>query len=265
MRHRWLVLEMNFRKMKKISIIIATYNAAHVLQRCLDSIRPQKTEDVELVIVDGLSTDETMQIVKNNNDIIDLAISEKDNGIYDAWNKGITHSSGQWIMFIGADDQLSVGAIDAYLDFVKRSGADLDYVSAQLLYLDMKGNAIRTIGEAWRWSKFKRKMNVAHVTSLHNVALFEEVGLFDTNYKICADYELLLRKKELLRAAFMPKIVANMTIGGVSFTTQAIEETCQILSLHTKLSPIERVFMRAVKYAEFYFFKFRKSLFYSLK
>lgn len=249
----------------KISIIIATYNAATTLQSCLDSIRGQKSEDVELIIADGLSTDQTMQIVDQNKDVIDIALSEKDSGIYDAWNKGITHSSGQWIMFIGADDKLSDMAIADYLNFIEHADADLDYISAQLLYLDMKGNTIRTIGEAWRWSKFKRKMNVAHVTSLHNRTLFEEVGLFDTNYKICADYELLLRKKEKLRAAFLPKTVASMTVGGVSFTTQAIEETCRILSIHTKQSTLERIIMRAIKYIEFYFFKLRKSLFYSLK
>ena len=251
--------------MKKISIIIATYNAAQVLQRCLDSIRPQKTDEVELIIADGLSTDETMRIVNQNKDIIDIAISEKDKGIYDAWNKGILRTSGQWIMFIGADDKLLEGAIGAYLTFIENADTDLDYISAQLHYLDMKGNTIRMIGEAWRWSKFKRKMNVAHVASLHNRALFEEVGLFDTNYKICADYELLLRKKDKLRAAFMPEAVAKMTVGGVSFTTKAIEETCRILCLHTELNPMEQVVMKTIKYAEFYFFKLRKSLLYSLK
>ena len=75
--------------MKKISIIIATYNAGNVLQRCLDSIRPQKLDEIELLIIDGNSKDDTMDIINKNSDIVDYWVSEPDRGIYDAWNKGM--------------------------------------------------------------------------------------------------------------------------------------------------------------------------------
>ena len=74
--------------MKTISIIIATFNAGKVLQRCLDSLRPQKTEAIELLIIDGGSKDDTLRIIRDNAALVDYYVSEPDKGIYDAWNKG---------------------------------------------------------------------------------------------------------------------------------------------------------------------------------
>ena len=77
-----------------ISIIIATYNAEKTLQRCLDSIIPQLSDQVELIIIDGGSIDKTSEIVKSNSQYITYYLSEKDDGIYDAWNKGINKANG---------------------------------------------------------------------------------------------------------------------------------------------------------------------------
>ena len=94
--------------MKKIiSIIIATYNAEKTLKRCLNSIVSQKKDQLELLIIDGCSTDRTMDIVREFAESIDVIVSEVDKGIYDAWNKGIRLATGEWIMFLGADDYLT--------------------------------------------------------------------------------------------------------------------------------------------------------------
>ena len=88
----------------KISIIIATFNAELRLSRCLDSIISQKTEEIELLIIDGGSVDGTLKLIDSYKGCIDFVLTEKDNGIYDAWNKGIRQAKGEWIMFLGADD-----------------------------------------------------------------------------------------------------------------------------------------------------------------
>ena len=84
----------------------------------------QKTNDVEILIVDGGSTDSTMEIVKSYGVSIDYSISEKDQGIYDAWNKALKVAQGEWVMFLGADDYILSGSIKVYLDFVKQVDRD---------------------------------------------------------------------------------------------------------------------------------------------
>ncbi len=95
-----------------ISIIIVTYNAAKTLQASLDSIYRQKYPAIEIVMIDGASTDNTVEIIKQNADNLSYWVSEKDAGIYDAMNKGIKHATGNWIYFLGADDVLFDGFSD---------------------------------------------------------------------------------------------------------------------------------------------------------
>lgn len=142
--------------MKKISIIIATYNAGKVLQRCLDSIRPQKTDGIELLIIDGNSKDNTMEIVNANSDIIDFHVSKPDRGIYDAWNKGIKAATGEWILFLGADDQLMPNAISVYLEYLSVDLIDnVDIISAKAKMIDSKGNVVCVFGKQFIWDEFR--------------------------------------------------------------------------------------------------------------
>lgn len=242
----------------KISIIIATYNAQKRLGRCLDSILSQKTDDVELIIIDGGSKDQTRSIIEDYKSIVDYSISEKDDGIYHAWNKGVKIAKGDWIMFLGADDCLTPGAIRKIMQYLSSINYDeCDYVSAKINYLDEQGQLIKIIGKAWCWMEFRNKMTVAHVGSLHSRMLFNEIGLFDTNYKICADYELLMRKKENLRACFMNEVIASMEFGGVSLSTAAIYETLKICNTYSNNNLIIKLYLLIRKLSEFYFFLFR--------
>lgn len=242
-------------KMKLFSIVIATYNAAETLEACLNSIRLQKFEEVELILIDGDSTDDTHKIVHTNMDIIDIYIHEKDKGIYDAWNKGIKVSNGKWILFIGADDILCPNTISFYKDVLSRSNCTgIDYISAWVNYVDFSGRVFCKLGSAWNWKYFSKAMNVAHVASLHNRNLFNEIGFFNLEYKICADYELLARKEERLKALFFEEVVAHMRMGGMSLSGNAIKETCKIANTHTKRNIFSRFALALEKYIHFYWF-----------
>ena len=226
---------------KIISIIIATYNASRTLERCLKSIIPQLSSKCELIIVDGKSTDSTMEIVEKYSKFIYLNISEKDQGIYYAWNKGIQKANGEWIMFIGADDKLLPDSISYYIDVITKTNniEKYDYICANNEYLDNQGQFIKEIGGKPYWNIMRKKMNAAHVASLHNKKnLFNTIGLYNTNYKICADYELLIRKKDKLRYLYLPKTIAQMQIGGMSFSLKAILETYYIRKQHQSVSLI---------------------------
>ena len=219
----------------KISIIIATYNAGKTFARCLQSIREQKTNEIELLVIDGGSKDNTLDIINTYQDTIDYSCSEPDKGIYDAWNKGITHAKGDWVMFIGADDYLINGGLSTYLSLLSQEDyTSYDLICAKELLVDASGKVLKTIGKPYHWDDFRKQMLIAHGASLHNKKLFQEVGLFSLHYSICADYEFLLRKK--LKSLFVNETVLCMQDGGASTTYQAIFQAFQVRKLHHSLS-----------------------------
>jgi glycosyltransferase involved in cell wall biosynthesis len=133
---------------KEISIIIATFNAAETLRECLDSIVTQLNDKIELILVDGGSKDTTNEIIESYGTFIDVHISEPDKGIYDAWNKGVKLSSGNWVMFIGADDLLLPNALATYLEAIENTSdiTSYDYICAHNEYVDMKGRLLKILG-----------------------------------------------------------------------------------------------------------------------
>lgn len=217
-----------------ISVIIATFNAEKTLRNCLDSIVRQKDHQTELIVIDGGSTDRTKEILAEYGSGVDVMVSEKDRGIYDAWNKGIGLAHGEWIMFIGADDTLVSDAISQYLDFMNSQDiAGVDYICAKNIYQTEDGSFIKDLGEPWRWEQFRNIMKLAHVASLHRRTLFQDVGLYDLRFPICGDYELLLRKQSKLRCLFLDSCVARMTTGGVSFSLKGLWEAHKARRLHS--------------------------------
>ena len=198
----------------KISIIIATYNSEHDIQNCLTSLMNQSSNLFEVIIIDGDSSDNTKEIIKNNS-IVTYFLSETDNGIYDAWNKGLKVVNSEWVMFLGSDDTLEEFAIEKYIHFLK-SNKGLDYVSAKANLVDKNNIILEVIGERWKFGKFKRFMNVCHTSSITNMNLFKKYGVFNSSYKIAGDYEFLLRPGKELKAGFMNSILCNMKEGGVS-------------------------------------------------
>lgn len=203
--------------MPKISIITSTYNASSTLKACIDSVKAQTSKDFEYLIIDGGSKDSTIQVVKENLDTVTTWISESDKGIYDAWNKGVQLATGDWIMFLGADDLLMPETVENYITILEQKEIkDLDFISGKVELLSPKGTVMKVWGSGWTWKNFSRFMNVAHVGAIHSKKYFEKYGLFDINFKIAGDYELLLRAQAGLKYLFVDKVVAKMGYGGVS-------------------------------------------------
>ncbi|NBB22841.1 glycosyltransferase [Runella sp. CRIBMP] len=222
-----------------ITIIIATYNAAEFLQRSLDSIRLQKTDDIELIVMDAVSKDTTLEILKNNSDIIDYFKSEKDKGVYDAWNKGIRKAKGTYIMFLGADDVLLPGAIEAYLRFIK-SNSGFDIISSRLDLVDEMGNHRRYVGELFVHERYcKRTLSFAHPGMLHSVNIFNKVGLFSLDYKICSDAEFFIKNGGAFKAGFVDYVTVRMQQGGMSVSYKAIWEAYKIRKNYHVINPFQ--------------------------
>lgn len=226
----------------QISIIIATYNANNTLKRCLDSIVSQLTDECELIIVDGGSKDSTNEIINLYGDKIAVHISEPDKGIYDAWNKGVNLAHGKWVGFIGADDILLPDAIQTYLATINSTPNidSYDYICARNEYADTNGNVIQVIGKPAVWSKMRKVMVAAHVASLHNRHnLFETIGGYDLQFHICADYDLLLRKRDKLKSLFVDHRIARMQTGGMSFSVAALKEAYKIRKKNCSVTELE--------------------------
>jgi len=198
------------------SVVTAVFNGAATLEATIASLRRQTFRNFEYVVLDGGSTDGTVRLLEKHGSEIAYWRSERDSGIYDAWNKAISVARGQWISFLGADDVYCPDALAQYAATIAgQAQAQLQYVSSRVR-LVKAGKAVRTIGTAWSWPAFSRYMTVAHVGSMHHRSLFEEYGRFDQSYRLCADYEFLLRPRERLRSAFLDQVTAEMALGGVS-------------------------------------------------
>jgi glycosyltransferase involved in cell wall biosynthesis len=205
----------------RVSIITAVYNAAPTLEECLLSVQDQSYRDVEHIVIDGGSTDGSVEILQRHSSLLAYWVSEPDSGVFDAWNKGLSVATGEWIGFLGADDVLLPDAVSKYLTVC--GGTNAQYVSSLVRYI-RPGLPDKIVGRPWSWPAFQRKMTTAHVGSLHRFGLFEKYGNYDTDYKIAGDYELLLRPGKDLNSLFVGDVTAAMLAGGVSDTFAALTE-----------------------------------------
>ena len=208
-----------------ITIITATFNAAKELPRTIESIRGQTYKNIEWIVVDGGSTDETIGLIQQNEDVVDYWVSEPDDGIYDAWNKGVSKASGEWIAFLGAGDSYKPESIQLYVNAIAATSRIQELVCSQVNLVNSGGMILRTIGAPFDWNKFHKYMTFAHVGALHHRVLFERYGLFDTSYRSSADYEFFMRTGGDVKSLYLDVVTSDMLIGGVSSSYQGIIET----------------------------------------
>ena len=203
-----------------ISIIIALRDRATTLQQCLDSVKQQSHVKRELIVIDAGSTDGSMEILQSNSDSISYWVSEPDNGIYSAWNKGLVRATGDWVCFLGADDYLWDHDVLARMATVLQNlEPEIQVCYGKAMLLQENGERLYAIGRPWPEVKslFRQIMAVPHPGLMHRRTMFEHSGLFDESYRIAGDYELLLRELAQGEAVFVPDlIVCGMRQGGVS-------------------------------------------------
>lgn len=204
----------------KISIVTAVYNRERTIAEALASVASQSYRNVEHVIIDGASRDGTLAVVRTFAGPGVVIVSEPDRGIYDALNKGITRASGDVIGLMHSDDIFAHDRVlekvaDAFADpAVDLVYGDLDYVAAA---------DISRVVRHWRSGDFsprklRRGWMPPHPTVFARARVFREHGLYDTSYRIAADYEAMLRffGRAGLRSAYIPEVLVKMRTGGAS-------------------------------------------------
>lgn len=221
-----------------ITVVVAVYNGAKTLQQCIDSFKCQTYPNKELVIIDGASSDDTVAIIEANQAKVTYWESERDRGVYHAWNKAILRARGEWIAFLGADDVFAdEHALEALAAAISPG---LDFVWARVAIVAPDGQVRALTGSPWDWDRMKRTQVVAHPGGLHRRGLFDERGLFDDSYRIAGDYDFLLRCGRQVRAAFVDRVVVSFADGGLSSKqrTRLLAEKRRIHSRHPEIGPL---------------------------
>jgi glycosyltransferase involved in cell wall biosynthesis len=204
----------------KVSIITVTYNSQDTLQCTIDSVKNQSYKNIEYIIIDGNSNDNTVDIIKSNSDVVSYWISELDFGLYDAINKGIRVATGNIIGIINSDDyykdeHVISTIVDTFIKF------NTDSVFSDGRYISRK-NLSKTIryysSRIFRPSIFRWGFMPLHTSFFVKKNHYDSFGLYKTDYKIAADFELLLRFLLIYRISYkyIPKDLIVMRMGGVS-------------------------------------------------
>lgn len=206
----------------KISIITATFNASETLESCMHSVLSQDYPNIEYLIVDGGSTDNSLKKIKQKASQYSHIkwVSSPDQGIYDALNKGIDMATGDVIGFLHADDLLaSPQCISEIAAAFEQYGVDGVYGDLHYVEAHRPKKRVRN----WQSSDFnpkllKRGWMPPHPTLYLKAAVYQEYGYFDISYKIASDYEFIIRifKQENLRFHYLPQTLVKMRTGGVS-------------------------------------------------
>ncbi|WP_133013315.1 glycosyltransferase [Marinomonas flavescens] len=189
--------------MNKISVITATYNAIEHIPRLIESLRAQTDQDYEWVVADGKSEDGTVQLLNSINDLNITISSEKDFGIYDALNRGVIASKGDFYLVIGADDYLFPDAIE---NFKKEISNSVDVVTSSVATV----NGVKKFKQSWAWLYGMQGIISGHaVSTIFRKNLHDKVGLYSNQFPIAAD-QLFVKKIYIYGAKVK---VADFTAG----------------------------------------------------
>ena len=204
----------------KVSVITAVFNGAKTIQDCIKSVSGQIYPNIEHIIIDGGSTDGTLEVIKRYTEKRVNIVSEPDKGIYDALNKGIRQASGEVIGLLYSDDFYAHDrVIEKVADIFMKYNIDSCY--GDLQYVD-KNNPDKVIrywkSSQYRHGKFKYGWMPPHSTFFVKKEIYNKYGYFNTNFKIAADYELMLRflEKHKISTYYTPEVFIKMRIGGTS-------------------------------------------------
>ncbi|QNR85319.1 glycosyltransferase [Pedobacter riviphilus] len=204
----------------KISLITVVYNGETFLQECFNSVIAQTYANVEYIVIDGGSTDRTLNIIQENRSAIDYFVSEKDKGLYDAINKGIERATGEVIGILNADDLFAHPDVLAAVAKTFIDQQEIDGLYGDLNYIHPTSHKII---RKWKSRQntiqdFQKGWMPAHPTLYLKRSLFEKNGDYALDLGTAADYELILRYfyTHKIKAFYLPVLMVNMRTGGVS-------------------------------------------------
>ena len=237
---------MRCEKNSLISVITVCRNAAPFIEQCMKSVFEQGLEQVDYVVIDGGSSDGTVDIIQQYADKVSYWHSKPDRGIGHAFNLGVRHSRGDWLMFLNADDYFCrADALEMLASCTVSSGADVVYGQVQPV---SRETSPQLVGKAVGWPfspwMFLLKDLVPHPAALTSRSYFSRVGPFREDLRIVLDYEHYLRSYRTLKTAFLPKVLTHMRVGGISADrTVCLKEMLHVQKLNSVLPPAAQVLL----------------------
>ena len=213
----------------KITVITVTYNAGKSLEEAILSVISQTYANIEYIVIDGGSTDETLDIIEKYEDRIYYWISEPDKGIYDAMNKGWKRSSGEWIYYLGSDDVLLENGLEILANEIDTNS---DIIYGNIIYDKIWG---RIEKKAYPPRCLKHFMCCSHQAVIMKKSVMEQLDGFNTSYSIIADFDLFQRaflKQHIFR--YINKPIAIFSMRGVSSYSFSLEFERYHIMKHNK-------------------------------
>tara|TARA_B100001093_G_scaffold412031_1_gene401620 strand:+ start:7597 stop:8358 length:762 start_codon:yes stop_codon:yes gene_type:complete len=209
----------------KISIITVVWNSAATVKDTIDSVMNQTHSDIEYIVVDGASTDGTIETVRSYGNKIDKIVSEKDKGLYHAMNKGIGLATGEIVGFLHSDDLFANPEVLSKVSNEFINNPSLDACYSDLIYTK-KSNTSK-ITRYWKSSKFisglfSKGWSPPHPTFFVARKVYDKFGVFNPKYHIASDIDLMIRLLEVhkINVAYVPEIWIKMRMGGTSTQIQ---------------------------------------------
>lgn len=204
----------------KVSIITVCHNSEKTIERTVQSVISQTYKNIEYIVIDGNSSDRTIEILKRYEDHIDCLISESDTGIYDAMNKGIQKATGDVVCFLNSDDiYASDIVIKTVVDQMQLENLEAIFGGVVFFRENNPSSIIRTYHYShFHLDRFSYGWMPAHPATFISKPLIQKNGLFDTEFKIAGDFDYLLRlfKNNLFRYSCTNTILVKMQSGGIS-------------------------------------------------
>ena len=203
----------------KVSIITVVWNNKDTIEDAIESVLGQTYKNIEYIIIDGGSTDGTVDLIKKYEDKIAYWVSEPDKGIYDAMNKGLKVATGEYISILNADDYYEEDAISLSLETILKTNSDYSYANARMLG-EKSSVVIKPINPLDEQIYFQ--MPYPHVSLLIKSSIYREFGFYDTTYKIAGDHDFAVKVyTKGYRGIYIDKVICNLHEGGISSTFDA--------------------------------------------
>lgn len=233
----------------KLSIVTAVYNDEKYLRRCIKSVKKQGYDNIEYIVIDGGSTDGSINVVEQYEEVVDYWISEPDDGVYDAMNKGIRRATGDVIGLLNADDYYEEHTAQTVAETYEKNPQSIIVGAMNRILPDGSTYTLRRkLSQRVLDSEIYYRTPVNHPATFVPASVYDRIGQFDTDIKISSDYDLICRAYQAdVPFVFVDRVLSNMQAGGMSSGTNnaflRAQELYEIRRKNNLVSPARNLWL----------------------